>query len=250
MRNITKRIFLLFIFACVTSVTTWGQQTATADSLSLPRMDTEPAEPMLLSTKDSAKLTSMENYVSKIKSKKDWANWKPDPKRAMWLAIVLPGAGQIYNRKYWKLPIIYGGFLGCIYAMRWNNQMYLDYSQAYLDIMDDDPTTKSYTQFLHLGTTINSSNESRYKDIFKSRKDKYRRWRDLSFFCMLGVYALSIIDAYVDASLSQFDISDDLSLRLQPAVMSGSTNARRQVSPSSGLNIDNSAIGLHGLLTF
>lgn len=240
----------MFVFACVTSVTTWGQQKGTADSLSLLRMDKEPVEPMFLSEKDSAKLTNVENYVSKIKSKRDWTNWKPDPKRAMWLAIVLPGAGQIYNRKYWKLPIIYGGFLGCIYAMRWNNQMYLDYSQAYLDIMDDDPTTKSYTQFLHLGTTINASNESRYKDIFKSRKDKYRRWRDLSFFCMLGVYALSIIDAYVDASLSQFDISDDLSLRLQPAVMNGSTNAERQAPPSAGLNIGNSAIGLHGSLTF
>ena len=102
--------------------------------------------------------------------------------------------------------------------------MYLDYSQAYLDIMDDDPTTKSYTQFLHLGTTINSSNEERYKEIFKSRKDKYRRWRDLSFFCMLGVYAFSVIDAYVDASLSEFDISHDLSMRVSPAVISSKTD--------------------------
>lgn len=250
MRNIMKKNFLLFVFACVTSVTTWAQQTVTEDSLSQLRMDTELSEPMFLSANDSAKLTKAEKYAGKIKPKKDWTNWKPDPKRAMWLAIVLPGAGQIYNRKYWKLPIIYGGFLGCIYAMRWNNQMYLDYSQAYLDIMDDDPTTKSYTQFLHLGTTINASNEERYKDIFKSRKDRYRRWRDLSFFCMLGVYALSIIDAYVDASLSQFDISDDLSLRLQPAVMSGSVNTGRTETPSTNINLGNSAIGVHGSLTF
>ena len=58
------------------------------------------------------------------KHRRDWATWKPDPKRAMWLALVLPGAGQIYNRKYWKLPIIYGGFVGCAYAMRWNNMDY------------------------------------------------------------------------------------------------------------------------------
>lgn len=129
--------------------------------------------------------------------------------------------------------------------------MYLDYSQAYLDIMDDDPTTQSYTQFLHLGTQINSSNEERYKSIFKSRKDKYRRWRDLSFFCMLGVYALSIIDAYVDASLSQFDISDDLSLRLQPAVINGaSSHSIESSATSSNLNVSNSAIGVHGTLTF
>ena len=72
----------------------------------------------------------------------------PDPKRALWLAIVLPGGGQIYNRKYWKLPFIYGGFLGCTYAFMWNQQMYRDYSQAYLDIMDDDPDTKSYMDML------------------------------------------------------------------------------------------------------
>ncbi len=153
------------------------------------------------------------------KAMRDWDTWRPDPKRAMWLAMVLPGAGQIYNRKYWKLPIFYGGMMGCLYAMNWNNMMYKDYSQAYLDIMDDDPTTQSYNKFLHLGKQIDSSNEERYKQIFKSRKDKYRRWRDLSFFCLLGVYALSVIDAYVDAELSEFDISNDLSLKIEPAVM-------------------------------
>ena len=132
---------------------------------------------------------------SVYKMKRDWSTWRPNPKRAMWLAIVLPGAGQIYNRKYWKLPIVYGGFVGCIYAMRWNNQMYTDYSQAYLDLMDDDPNTQSYNQFLHLGAKIDESNIQRYQTLFKKRKDKFRRWRDLSFFCLVGVYALSIVDA-------------------------------------------------------
>ena len=180
----------------------------------------------------------------KIKKKRDWSTWKPDPKRALWLALVLPGAGQIYNRKYWKLPIIYGGFIGCAYAMRWNNQMYIDYSQAYLDIMDDDPNTASYTQFLHLGNQINSSNIERYKEVFRSRRDRYRRWRDLSFFVMLGVYALSVIDAYVDASLSTFDISDDLSLHVQPAII----NNKMTVSPNSPLS--NNAIGIRSSLNF
>ena len=153
----------------------------------------------------------------------------------MWLAIVLPGAGQIYNRKYWKLPIVYGGFVGCIYAMRWNNQMYLDYSQAYLDIMDSDPTTQSYNQFLHLGAKITSANEERYKSLFKKRKDYYRRYRDLSFFILVGVYALSVIDAYVDASLSDFDISDDLSMHVGPTVIS--TNQRELPFKSTGVGV-------------
>ena len=85
--------------------------------------------------------------------------------------------------------------------------------------MDDDPGTASYNKFLHLGKQITPANEERYKTIFKSRKDKYRRWRDMSFFVMLGVYAISVIDAYVDAELSQFDISRDLSLKVEPAVL-------------------------------
>lgn len=166
----------------------------------------------------------MADTLKTVRPKRNWATWRPNAKRAMWLAIVLPGAGQIYNRKYWKLPFVYGGFVGCAYAMRWNNQMFRDYSQAYMDIMDDDPNTQSYNQFLHLGAKIDSSNLERYQRLFKNRKDKFRRWRDLSFFCLVGVYAISIIDAYVDASLSEFDISKDLSLRVEPTIINRSNN--------------------------
>ena len=158
------------------------------------------------------------------KGKRDWTTWRPSPKRALWLAVVLPGAGQIYNRKYWKLPIIYGGFVGSVYALQWNNQMYRDYSQAYLDLSDADPNTQSYNQFLHFGKQIGEGEEDRqirerYKTLFRKRKDYFRRYRDLSFFVLLGVYAISIIDAYVDASLSEFDISKDLSMKVSPAVI-------------------------------
>ena len=194
-----------------------------------------------LSGNDSLKLSTMLK-VSTSKPKRDWTTWRPDVKRAMWLAIVLPGAGQIYNRKYWKLPIIYGGFVGCAYAITWNNQMYHDYSQAYLDIMDDDPTTDSYNQFLHLGATIDASNMDRYKEIFRKRKDRYRRWRDMGVFVMIGVYAFSIIDAYVDASLSEFDISDDLTLRVEPAFMNS--------NPQSRTPFRSGTLGLQCSLTF
>ena len=132
---------------------------------------------------------------------------------------------------------MYGGFMGCLYAMSWNNMMYKDYSQAYLDIMDSDPTTQSYNRFLHFGMTITSANEERYKKIFKTRKDKYRRWRDMSFFCLIGVYALSVIDAYVDAELSQFDISDDLSLSVEPAVISNGKSNNPIDGSSIGVNV-------------
>ena len=177
-----------------------------------------------------------DSLVPKKRAKRDWATWKPNAKKAMWLALVIPGAGQIYNRKYWKLPIIYGGFVGCAYAMRWNNMMYRDYSQAYLDIMDDDPQTQSYNQFLHLGNQITPENTQRWQEIFRQRKDRYRRWRDMSFFCMIGVYALSVIDAYVDASLSEFDISPDLSLRVAPAISSQKTDLTGSRQTSVGVS--------------
>jgi hypothetical protein len=148
---------------------------------------------------------------------------------------VIPGGGQIYNRKYWKLPLVYGGFLGCLYAMNWNNTMYKDYSQAYLDLMDNDPGTQSYNQFLHLGANINDSNKERFVTLFKKRKDRYRRWRDMSFFVLVGVYALSVVDAYVDAELSVFDISKDLSLKIEPTILNDHTSNNPLNSASLGV---------------
>ena len=212
------------------------QAMAQKDSLAVESLSLEESI-----TIDSASL-SKALAPKALRKKRNWATWRPDTKRAMWLALVLPGAGQIYNRKYWKLPIIYGGFVGCAYAMSWNNQMYHDYSQAYLDIMDDDPNTRSYNQFLHLGAQIDASNIERYKEIFRKRKDRYRRWRDMSMFVMIGVYAFSVIDAYVDASLSEFDISDDLSLRVEPTVINNNQRTRNPLRSST--------LGLQCSLTF
>ncbi len=153
------------------------------------------------------------------------ATFRPDPTRALWLALVLPGGGQIYNRKFWKLPIVYGGYLGCFYALSWNNQMLRDYSQAYLDIMDDDPDTKSYEKMLPMGYSI-AGRESQFQTIFKNKKNYYRRYRDMSIFAFFAVYAISVIDAYVDAELSSFDISPDLSLHLSPTVLTTTTPSR------------------------
>ena len=232
-------VFILLIISFISS-RAQNQFSISGINDSLPNSKTEAiAINKALTQQDSLQLAQLS--FSESKNRRNWATWRPNPQKALWLAIVLPGAGQVYNRKYWKLPLIYGGFVGCIYALQWNNTMFKDYSQAYLDIMDSDPSTESYNHFLHLGTKITSSNITQYQDIFRRRKDRYRRWRDLSFFCMLGVYALSIIDAYVDASLSEFDISDKLSLRIEPTVFS--TAQRNSLNSPS-------AIGLHGCLIF
>lgn len=160
----------------------------------------------------------------------------PNPQRALWLSLVLPGAGQIYNRKYWKLPLFYGGFLGCTYAFLWNQQMYMDYSQAYLDIMDDDPLTNSFRNLFPPTYDIDSRLEQ-FKTVFKNRKDRYRRYRDLSAFVFIGVYLLSVVDAYVDAQLSVFDISPDLSLQLAPTSIDSFNGVRRNHNMGIGATL-------------
>ena len=187
------------------------------------------------SSKDDQPLSLKKNQEKP--SKRNWLTWRPNPKRALWMALVIPGGGQIYNRKYWKLPIFYGGFVGCIYAITWNNQMYHDYAQAYMDIMDDNPDTKSYEQFLHFNTHITESNRSRYQELFRKRKNRYRRWRDLASFVTMAVYALSVIDAYVDASLSDFDITPDLSLHVAPRVLNDGSSINPLQSPAIGLGV-------------
>lgn len=146
------------------------------------------------------------------------SDWSPVPRKAVLLSMIIPGGGQIYNRKFWKLPIFYGGYIGCVYALTWNNQTYQGYMQAYLDIMDDDPETKSYMDYLPASYDV-EGNKEWLTNVLKNRKDIYRRYRDISIFCFAGVYLLSIIDAYVDAELSHFDVSRDLSLRVNPDVI-------------------------------
>ena len=178
----------------------------------------------------------MQDSIPSKKAKRDWKRWHPSPKRAMWLAIVMPGAGQIYNRKFWKLPIFYGGFMGGYYAMRWNDMMYHDYSQGYMDLMDGNLETQSYNQFLHLGARIDETDQNQvknYSNKFKRRKDYYRRYRDLSAFILIGIYALSVIDAYVDASLSEFDISEDLSMKVSPTIIRNSNYSLNPVKSTS-----------------
>ena len=223
MKTIQSYIFQTLLVAVCMLMTTINATAQTDVSDMKSNNDSVSA---IFTQQDTLRMLAQTDSV-KLRKHRDWKTWRPNPKRAMWLAIVLPGAGQIYNRKYWKVPIVYGGFVGCAYAMRWNNQMYRDYSQAYMDLMDDDPNTQSYNQFLHLGAKIDESNLQRYQELFRKRKDRFRRWRDLSFFCLVGVYALSVVDAYVDASLSEFDISKDLSLRVEPTII----NNERERNP-------------------
>lgn len=159
--------------------------------------------------------------------------FNPDPQRALWLSALCPGLGQIYNRRYWKLPIVVGAFVGLSYGASWNNRMYKDYSKAYRDVMDDDPDTRSYMDFFPPTVQESDLNTSWLEKTMKNKRDYYRRYREICVIAMVGVYLINIVDAYVDASLAHFDISPDLTLDVAPAAIDNPFTGGR--SPSLGL---------------
>lgn len=127
--------------------------------------------------------------------------------RAALYSTIFPGAGQFYNKKYWKMPILYGGFIALGYGIAFNNKYYHKFKTAYKYRTDPDSTTIDDYEKIYPDA-----------EALRVRKDYYRRTRDLLWIITAGVYVLNIIDAYVDAHLADFDISDDLSFRAQPGV--------------------------------
>ena len=146
-------------------------------------------------------------------------------KKASIYAALFPGLGQVYNRKYWKLPIVYGGYAGLIYVLGWNNNNYQDFFQGYRIIAQYSsaanmkPDERKFLDDLIKNPSISLDNPSTFTYIsaqLKGGKDFYRRNRDLTIIGIAALHILSIIDASVDANLFDFDISDDLSMRIEP----------------------------------
>lgn len=148
--------------------------------------------------------------------------FNPQPAKAVWMSVLFPGGGQIYNRKYWKLPIVYGGFLGLIYGYNWNQRYYKTYQNAYRDLVTNSPNA-SYLQIL-AGRVKNpeeyvKSQRPYLETTFSRKRNTYRNWRDYCVVGMLGVYLVSIVDAYVDAALYHFDVSPELDAYNSPAMV-------------------------------
>ena len=143
------------------------------------------------------------------------------------LAVVFPGLGQVYNRKYWKIPLVYAGFGGLVYAIGFNSTNYTTYMKAYQDFTDNIPATNSFQLLPGLKEEDPSSYDpiknpqtySYYKDQMLRLVDYYKRYRDLSYIGIAGWYLISILDANVDASLFNYDISDNLDVAVLPVQM-------------------------------
>ncbi|GFI52840.1 DUF5683 domain-containing protein [Duncaniella muris] len=197
---------------------------AQGDSVSIVPLDSVPvvASPLIAVTDSIARAPEEKKFT-----------FVPDPTKAVWMSALFPGLGQLYNRRYWKLPIVVGGFMGLGYAMNWNNTMLRDYTRAYSDIMDNDPSTKSYMDFFAPTVQESDLNKEWLTNILRQRKNMYRRQRDLCVICMIGVYLVAMVDAYVDAQLAHFDISPDLSVDIAPALLP--TETRKNGLPGLGV---------------
>ncbi len=149
------------------------------------------------------------------------------PMKATMLSAVLPGFGQIYNRKYWKIPLVYAGFGALGYSVGFNATYYNKYVKAYQDFTDKIPQTASYLKLIRsmppssydpvlFPDTYNVSNEQWVKDGLLRQVDYFKKYRDLSIIGIAGWYLVSILDANVDASLSDYDISENINLTFAP----------------------------------
>lgn len=153
--------------------------------------------------------------------------FSPEPLKASMMAVAFPGLGQIYNRKIWKIPLVYAGFGGLIYSVGFNSTNYIKYMKAYQDFTDVIPATNSYLKLINAPsstydpvlnpTTYVPANEAYYKDGMLRMVDYYKRYRDLSYIGIAGWYLLSILDANVDASLFNYDVSNNLDIAVFPS---------------------------------
>lgn len=218
-----RKVYIILLV--LLSVSAYAEQ----DTLALYNNNEVSSADIVYYQPDTISLETDEDYLYYIDLSR-----KPDAMKAVWLGAIVPGLGQIYNGSYWKLPIVYGGFVGCAYAISLNNSYYNDYKQAYRDIYTDaqngqvsnDPA-KSYNAVLPEGYDINRmGGVNTYTSTLQNWQNTYRRYRDISIVVAVAVYALSLVDAYVDAQLFDFDISPDLSLQVEPQIQHDMFNNR------------------------
>jgi len=143
------------------------------------------------------------------------------PRKASIYSAILPGLGQAYNKKIWKIPFIYAGFGAIGYFIDWNNNNYKLSKTAYTHLKDDDPLTTDYLKLKAIeGYDLdNPTDVANLLEGLTKRQEYYRRNRDLLVISMFGFYGLNIIDASVDAHFFNFDMGDDLTMSWQPSML-------------------------------
>lgn len=164
------------------------------------------------------------------------------PHKATLYSAILPGLGQVYNKKYWKVPIVYGGIATAVYFISFNSDYYNLYKNAYRDFIIRDPANTSYEQIILEKTNYqvadilnDATKEQWFTTTLKNKKTYYKRYRDLSYIMLIGVYVLNLIDASVDAHFFNYDVSNDLSMNIQPMMLPA--NPENYAAGSNGVGL-------------
>jgi len=164
------------------------------------------------------------------------------PKRATLRALV-PGLGQIYNKKYWKLPIVYSGFAVIGYFAVTNRSEYLKYNEAYVCNLNSEENSLITNYDNNQEAYVCSVDEYKCSEIarkysteqLKSASDYYRRNMELSYIVLVAWYGLQILDANVDAHLYYWEVNDKLSLKVEPTIQQIPV-LTQQIIPGNGIN--------------
>jgi len=176
-----RKLIVIFVFALNCDLCLQAQ---VQDTILLPKNNAFVSE-------DTVKLT-------KVQKKKIYSG----PRRATIMSAILPGLGQAYNKKYWKIPIIYAGLGGFGYMFATNHQEYNFFRKNLIAANDDDTTTHNLTRY--------------DSDQLQKQKNYYKKNRDFAAIGFVLIYLFNIIDANVDAHLKTFDVSDNLSIQVDP----------------------------------
>lgn len=194
--NNTLFLFVFFLFCLLSVVAQEKQNVISSDSLVPTKADLETEEIVVKGKKEKSK------EINPLA-----------PSKAAFYSAILPGLGQIYNKRYWKVPIVYAAIGTGVYAYIYNDDLYDRFRTAFkrrrAGFTDDE--------FYDLnGSGIIPGSPDFSDEALQDAQERYQRDRDLALFITLGLYALNIIDANVDSHLKQFNVDDDLSMDIQP----------------------------------
>ncbi len=170
-----------------------------------------------------AQIVEADTVVAVQKTERKIQEVEHSPRKATIYSAILPGLGQAYNKKYWKIPLIYVGFGTIGYFINWNNENYQLFKTGYQHLTDGNPETQGYLKIEAVRrNNYDLDNPNQFNNLRTAlirQQDYYRRNRDLLIISLVGFYGLNIIDASVDAHLFDFDISDDLTMNWQPSML-------------------------------
>lgn len=226
MNTLLRSLLILFIVAvAMPSLAQDTTRVAPPDSTGI-----DPSDSIVV--KKDGKVVTIESYAARY-----------DPRRAILLAAVFPGAGQAYNRKYWKIPLVYGGFGGIGYAIWWNQGRYQIYRKGLFSLLNEpaNPVADPNTGLTRYGNKV-AGGKVYYPvpgtqgllslDVARNAVNKYRRDRDFMVIMGFIFYMMQMVDAHVDAHLKEFDLNPQLKVSIEPTL-----NQNAFIGRSTGFGI-------------